>query len=114
MQKVSLISVLVVLALAAVFNRPVDKAQGKTCSLVLDIATLDENGQPRHIKNARAFVVRKNTRRRIPATLISGIPQFPGLKVGHYQLTILKRGFENNTKEVDFSCSARNSKIEFQ
>ncbi|HEV7683187.1 MAG TPA: hypothetical protein VGO68_13740, partial [Pyrinomonadaceae bacterium] len=111
MQKVSLISVLAILALVGVFNTPTVAAQSKACSLVLDVSTLDENGQAKPVKNVRAFVVRRSTRRRIPATVVSGSPQFPRLRVGHYRLTILKRGFENITQEVDFSCSAPNSNI---
>lgn len=114
MQKVYVTSVLAILAFVGVFNGPAVSAQSKRCSLVLDVSTSDENGQPRQIRNARAFVVRRNTRRRVPATLVSGSPQFQGLRVGHYRLTILKRGFEKTTREVDFSCSALNSKIKVE
>ncbi|HEV7746924.1 MAG TPA: energy transducer TonB [Pyrinomonadaceae bacterium] len=113
MRRVSQISVLAVLAFVGVVDRPAF-AQSKACSLVLNISTLGEEGQARQIKNARAFVVRKNTRRRIPATLISGSPRFPGLRTGTYRLTILKRGFKTTTRNLDFSCSAMNSKIEFE
>jgi TonB family protein len=114
MRRVSLISVLAFLVLIGVFTSPAASAQSKSCSLVLNISAMDENGQAKQIKNARAFVVRRNTRTRIPATLISGSPRFQGLRVGHYRLTILKRGFEKATQEVDFSCSASNSKIEVE
>ena len=114
MRKVSLISVFAVLALVGIFNRPAASAQSKACSLVLNISTLGENGQTRQVKYARAFVVRKNTRRRIPAALVAGSPQFSGLRVGNYRLTILKRGFKSTTRNVDFSCSAMNSKIELE
>jgi TonB family protein len=113
MKKVSMISVLAVLALVGLVNRSAF-AQSKACSLVLNISTLGESGEARQIKNARAFVVRRNTRRRIPATLVSGSPQFPRLRAGHYRLTTLKRGFEKTAQEVDFSCSALNSKIEVE
>ena len=114
MRKVSLISVVAFLAMTGVFKGPTVSAQSKTCSLVLDISTLDENGNVRQIKNARAFVVRKNTRARIPATVVAGSPQFPRLRAGSYRLTILKRGFRTSTRNVDFSCGPMDSKIEFQ
>lgn len=114
MRKVSLISLLAFLAMAGIFNRPAASAQSRACSLVLNISTPSESGQPRQVKNARAFVVRKNTRRRIPAALVSGSPHFSRLRAGHYRLTILKRGFTSTTQDLDFSCSAMNSKIEFE
>ena len=114
MRKVSLISVLAFLAMAGIFNGPAASAQSRACSLVLNISTPGESGQPRQVKNARAFVVRKNTRRRIPAALVSGSPHFSRLRAGHYRLTILKRGFTSTTQDLDFSCSAMNSKIEFE
>lgn len=114
MRKVSLLSVLALLALAGVFNGSRVSAQSKSCSLVLDISTLDESGQARQIKNARAFVVRKNARSRIPAKIVAGSPQFPRLRVGSYRLTILKRGFRTTTRNVDFSCGPLDSKIVFQ
>lgn len=113
MRKVTVISVLSVLAFVGLVNGPAS-AQSKDCSLVLNISTLGENGQARQIKNARAFVVRRNTRRRIPAALVSGSPQFSGLRAGSYRLTILKRGFKSSSRNVDFSCSAMNSKIELE
>lgn len=112
MRNVSIISVLAVLAFAGVFNCPAASAQSRTCSLVLNISTLDENGQAKEVKNARAFVVRKSTRRRIPARLISGSPQFSALRAGNYRLTVLKRGFKSTTRGVEFSCTPINSKIE--
>jgi TonB family protein len=114
MRKVSLISVLAVLALAGVFNRPAAFAQSKTCTLVLDISTMDENRRAIPVKNTRAFVVRKNTRRRIPATVVSGSAQFPRLRAGNYQLTVLKPGFKDTTEDVDFICNVMNGKTEFE
>lgn len=114
MQKISMISVFAVLILVGGFNGSAAFAQSKTCTLVLNISTLDDNGHARQVKNTRAFVVRKNTRRRIPAAVVSGSPQFPRLRAGHYQLTVLKRGFEDTTQDVDLACNAMNSKTEFE
>lgn len=100
MQKVSLISMFAITALVGMLSCPAASAQSRTCSLIL--------------KNARAYVVRKNTRIRIPATLVSGSPQFSRLRAGHYRLTILNRGFTSTTQDVDFDCSAMNNKTQFQ
>lgn len=103
-----------VLALAGVFNCPTTTAQSKTCSLVLNISTHGQDGEAKPVRNARAFVVRRNTRSRIPAVLASGSPRFPKLRVGHYRLTILKRGFRTATQDVDFECAGSNAKTEVQ
>jgi|ERR1043166_233405 TonB family protein len=115
MRKVSMISALAILAMiGVVVNEPAASAQSKTCPLILNISTMDQEGQAQPVKNARAYVVRKNTRARIPAVLVSGNPQFSRLRAGHYKLTILKRGYTTTTQDVDFDCTAMNSKTDLQ
>ena len=109
MRNVSLISALVALVALGVFNCTEASAQSNTCSLTLNVTSVDKDGQSKQVRNARAVAVRKNGRRNFAAVLVSGSPQFPRLRDGAYRLTITKRGFRRAVQDVNFMCGAMNA-----
>ncbi len=79
------------------------KMQAGVCGLNLEITENNADGLP--VQNVTATAMNAETKETSKATLFEAMPVFSDLSEGKYQVTVMKKGYKNATKEITLDCS---------
>jgi len=82
-------------------------AQVKQCPLNLSVTQYQKNAEANGIpiSGANATAINIVTKKVTEAVLFEGMPRFPGLREGNYNLRVTKAGYARTFKRIKIDCS---------